>query len=536
MWTNRNPNVGRRGAAVLLLLVVLLAACGATPGAAGQTAETVEVIVGDLSANATASGTLRAARAATLESSATARVSEVLVRAGQQVAAGEPLVVLDATDLELNVRAAQGNLRQAEAQLADLLGDPTPAELAAAEAAVASAQAQRDDLLAGPSAAELAQLESSLRSAEAAVASANAELTNAASSVSAADLSAAEAQLAAAQLQLRAAEDANEELANQATHATLQAAQQAVAAAQARVNQLREGPDTAAAQGSVGAAAARLESARAEYERQTAGPTAAQQAQAESQLAEAQASLAQLESGPTAAQRAQAEAAVEQARLALAAAEEALADATITAPFAAAVTAVHVQRGEIAAGPVVGLVDLDSLEVVLQVDEVDVGSLAVGQPATVTLESYPEAEIAAEVASIAPAAGASATGLVTYDVRLRLGESGLPLLAGMTANATLVTAEKSDVLLVPNEAIQVDRTSGTYSVRRQVGETVETVEIVIGLRDSQYTEVREGLSAGDVLLIGGETESPFGPDGDFQGPGGGGNGPFGGAGRQLRGG
>lgn len=526
MWTNRNPNVGRRGAAVLLLLVVLLAACGATPGAAGQTAETVEVIVGDLSANATASGTLRAARAATLESSATARVSDVLVRAGQQVAAGEPLVVLDATDLELNVRAAQGNLRQAEAQLADLLGDPTPAEMAAAEAAVASAQAQRDDLLAGPSAAELAQLESSLRSAEAAVASANAELTNAASSVSAADLSAAEAQLAAAQLQLRAAEDANEELANQATHATLQAAQQAVAAAQARVNQLREGPDTAAAQGSVGAAAARLESARAEYERQTAGPTAAQQAQAESQLAEAQASLAQLESGPTAAQRAQAEAAVEQARLALAAAEEALADATITAPFAAAVTAVHVQRGEIAAGPVVGLVDLDSLEVVLQVDEVDVGSLAVGQPATVTLESYPEAEIAAEVASIAPAAGASVTGLVTYDVRLRLGESGLPLLAGMTANATLVTAEKSDVLLVPNEAIQVDRTSGTYSVRRQVGETVETVEIVIGLRDSQYTEVREGLSAGDVLLIGGEAESPFGPGGDFEGPGGGG--PFGG--------
>ena len=108
MWTNRNPNVGRRGAAVLLLLVALLAACGATPGAAGQTAETVEVIVGDLSANATASGTLRAARAATLQSSATARVSEVLVRAGQQVAAGEPLVVLDPADLELNVRAAQG--------------------------------------------------------------------------------------------------------------------------------------------------------------------------------------------------------------------------------------------------------------------------------------------------------------------------------------------------------------------------------------------------------------------------------------------
>jgi HlyD family secretion protein len=287
---------------------------------------------------------------------------------------------------------------------------------------------------------------------------------------------------------------------------------------------LRQGPDTAAAQGSAAAAAARLESARAEYERQTAGPTAAQRAQAESQLAAAQASLAQLQAGPTAAQRAQAESAVEQARLALADAEEALANATITAPFDAAVTTVFVQPGEIAAGPVVAVVDLSSLEVVLQVDEVDVGSLAVGQPATITLESYPETEIAAEVASIAPAAGASVTGLVTYDVRLRLGESSVPLLAGMTANATLVTAEKRDVLLVPNEAIQVDRTSGAYSVRRQMGDTVEEVEIVIGLRDNQFTEIREGLSAGDVLLVGGggEEGSSFGPAGDFDGPGGGG--------------
>ena len=146
---------------------------------------------------------------------------------------------------------------------------------------------------------------------------------------------------------------------------------------------------------------------------------------------------------------------MEQARLALADAEEALAKDTITAPFDGAVTTVYVQPGEIAAGPVVTLVDLSSLEAVLQVDEVDVGGLAVGQPATITLESYPDTEIAAEVASIAPAAGASVTGLVTYDVRLRLGESGVPLLAGMTANATLVTAEKTDVLLVPNEAIQV---------------------------------------------------------------------------------
>ena len=61
MGNNRDSNVRRRGAAVslLLVLVALLAACGAAPGAATQSAETVEVFVGDLSANATASGAPR---------------------------------------------------------------------------------------------------------------------------------------------------------------------------------------------------------------------------------------------------------------------------------------------------------------------------------------------------------------------------------------------------------------------------------------------------------------------------------------------
>ena len=506
MKPNHHPRravAGRLWPAVLVaVLAGLLAACGAAPDAAAPTGETVEVVVGDLAANATASGVLRASRAATLDSPTTGRVTAVLVRAGQQVTAGEPLVVLDTADLELSVRSAQANMRQAEAQLADLLSDPTPAEMAAAEATVASAQAQLDDLLSGPSAAELAALESSLRSAEAAYVSAQADLTNAQDSVSA-----AEAQLAAAQLQLRSAEDANHDNTHQATDEALRAAQEAVAQAQAQLDDLRGGPDTAAAASNLGAASARLQGARADFEQQTAGPSAAQQATAESQLADAQAALAQLQTGPTAAQRASAEAAVEQARLALADAEDALANATITAPFDAAVTTVLVQPGEIAAGPVVGLVDLGSLQVVLQVDEVDVGSMAVGQPATVTLESFPDAAIAAEVAAIAPAAATSSAGLVTYDVRLRLDDSGRPLLAGMTANATLVTAERRDVLLVPNEAISVDRTTGTYSVQRQTATGAETVEIVIGLRDNQYTEVRDGLAAGDVLIVGSATNS-----------------------------
>lgn len=493
-------------AALALIAVLLLSACASqTDGVTAQADTTAEVIVGDLSANATAAGSLIPRRSAVLEAPAAARVTEIFARAGQAVVMGEPLAALDTTGAALDVAAAQLDVRSAEAALNGLLAAPTTAELAAAEASVASARAALDALLAGPTAAQLASYEASLRAAEASVASASAELSSAQNSVTAADLAAAEAALASARVQLTQAQERNKETTNQETHNALMAAERAVAEAQARVDELRDGPDTAAAQGSVGAASARLEASRADFARQTAGPTEAQLASAEAQLADVEASLAALRDGPTAAEVAQAEANLESARLALADAEETLARMTIVAPFDGVVTAVNVQPGETAGGAVIELIDLSSLQVILQVDEVDVGSLAEGQAATVTLTSFPGVTIPAEIASIASAARTSAAGAVTYDVRLDLTATGeLPLLSGMTADASLVTTEKRGVLLVPNAAVQVDRASGTYSVRRMAaGGATETVVITVGLRDAGHTEVTSGLSAGDRVQLGG---------------------------------
>lgn len=492
-------------ACVLLGVLALLVACapGATP-AATQADTTAEVFIGDLSANATAAGAVTARRAATLQAPTAARVTEVFVRAGQSVSAGEPLLALDTTGVALDVAAAQLDVRVAEAALADLLAEPTAAESAAAEAAVAAAQTTLDDLVAGPTAAELAAYEASLAASQASLASASADLAGATNSVTAADLAAAEAALAAAQLQLNQARETNEEITNQETDQALKAAEQAFAAAQARLNELRAGPDTAAAQSGVGAAAARLDAGQADYSRQTAGATAAQLAQAEATLADAQASLDDLIGGPTKAEVSAAEADLAAARLALADAEAMLARLTITAPFDGVVTAVNVQPGEIATGAVTALVDLGSLQVVLQVDEVDVGALAMGQAATVTLEGFPGVTIPAEVASISAAATATNDGAVNYDVRLDLAPTDLPLLAGMTADAALVTAEKQDVLLVPNAAVQIDRANGTYSVNRLLADgATEVVTITVGLRDDEYTEVTGGLSAGDQVMLGG---------------------------------
>jgi multidrug efflux pump subunit AcrA (membrane-fusion protein) len=82
----------------------------------------------------------------------------------------------------------------------------------------------------------------------------------------------------------------------------------------------------------------------------------------------------------------------------------------------------------------------------------------------------------------------------------------------MTANANLITAEKNNVLLVPNQAINADRSTGSFTVNLKVGDTVEEVPVTIGLRDNRNTEITSGLQEGDVLVIGNVApRAQFGP-------------------------
>jgi multidrug efflux pump subunit AcrA (membrane-fusion protein) len=82
----------------------------------------------------------------------------------------------------------------------------------------------------------------------------------------------------------------------------------------------------------------------------------------------------------------------------------------------------------------------------------------------------------------------------------------------MTANADLITAERNNVLLVPNRAITVDREAGAYYVNQIEGEGTSRVKVRVGLRDSQYTEITSGLQEGDSISIAeAKDELMFGP-------------------------
>lgn len=485
--------------------------------AAAQDVATAVAFSGDLSASASASGQLLPQREAVLTADTMARVVSVPVRLGDSVQPGDLLVQLDATDLESDLANAQQSVTLAQARLDDLLAPASAAEIASAEAALASAQAQLDDLLAGPSETEIALSEAAIASAQASLASSVADLNSTQSSIDQSQVTAAEANLLAAQQQLESAVEVNEDNPTAATHEARRQAEQAVANAQAQLDELLAGPSAGAAQSSVAAANARLAGSQIDLDSTLDGATTAEIANAEASVAQAEATLANLLDGPTQEEIRAAEAEAAQAELTLADAEEALTEATIRAPFAGVVTAVYVSEGEIASGPMVELVDGNSLEVVLSVDEVDIGSFVVGQPASITLEAWPEREIESEIVAIAPSASDANSALVTYDVHLAYQADDLPTLIGLTANANLITAQRQDVLLVPNAAITPDRAAGKYFVDvQQADGSFRQVEVSIGLRDDENTQITSGLTEGDVLqLVTSQPTQNFGGPGSF---------------------
>ena len=385
----------------------------------------VSAFVGDLSSTATASGQIQSRRDAQLSLGVSGTVDEVYVREGDAVSAGDVLIQLDTDALERAVSQAEQNLIIQEANLVELLNGASAADLASAQAAVDNANANLENVLDGADPADIQAARASLTAAKAAYD----ELLKGADANS---VTQAEANLRNAEAALRQAQSAYDEIAWMSNvgmmpqSLQLQQATNNYAAALASYSSATEGP----APDQIQQAKANVTQAQTNLQKLLHSPTPSEITNAKSQLAQAEAQLASLVDAASAEKIAIAKAQLEQARLNLKDAEATLTKATLTAPFDGVITGVHVAEGETATGLAAELVDTHNLEVMLSVDEVDVGELAVGQPAIITLETWPVKKSAGEIIAIAPKASAGNSAIVAYEVRLSLGESSLPIRAG----------------------------------------------------------------------------------------------------------
>lgn len=471
-------------------------------GVGAQDSQVAVAALGDLTAEATASGYVQASRETRLSLGVSGVVEKVAVAVGDEVQAGDVLVQLDTAALERSLANAELSLAIQEANLQDLLDGTSAAELASAQASVASAQANLEKVQAGATAADVQAARASLAAAQAAydklLAGPDSET-----------IAQAQASLNNAEAALRQAQSAYDRVADRPDVGMTQQALELEQAtnnhqsARASYNQAMQ----PASNDQIQQARANVDQARANLQKLLASPTPAELTAAESQVAQAQAQLETAMQGASAAKVDTAQAQVEQARLNVQEAQATLAKGSLTAPFDGTITAVHISEGELASGLAVEIADTTRLQVALNVDEVDVGELALGQPAVVTLETWPDHEIQGKIASIAPRSNESSSALVSYQVLVNLGQTELPVRIGMSAEADLITAARTGVLLAPTAAITPDRAAGKHYVNRvHTGadgvRTTERVEVTIGLKDGNWTEITSGLRAGDEVVIG----------------------------------
>ena len=183
----------------------------------------------------------------------------------------------------------------------------------------------------------------------------------------------------------------------------------------------------------------------------------------------------------------------------LAAARAALERTLIRARFDGVVQARAVEPGEVVQ-PGTALLQIaraDSREILVPLDEKELGPVAVGQPALIIADAYPTEVLEGRVSFIAPAVD---TNRGTIDVHLELLESADFLRQGMTVSVDIRTASRDQALVIPNDALFNRRGDSAEVLRLAGGRLAERVPVRLGLRGTGLTEVVEGVGAGDVLL------------------------------------
>ncbi len=149
--------------------------------------------------------------------------------------------------------------------------------------------------------------------------------------------------------------------------------------------------------------------------------------------------------------------------------------------------------------------DLTAMRVIANVDEADIGAVQEGQRVDFEVDAYPEDTFRGTVVQVRLQA-TTTSNVVTYQVVIDAPNPDLKLKPGLTANVTIYTLDKQDVLAVPVRALRFTPENEKYqenSVWRQLrDETLERVSVVTGVSDGVQTEILEGLSQGDRIVTG----------------------------------
>ena len=193
--------------------------------------------------------------------------------------------------------------------------------------------------------------------------------------------------------------------------------------------------------------------------------------------------------------------------------------ATITSPIDGIVLSKAVEEGQTVAAsfstPELFTIaqNLKEMQVVADVDEADIGDVREGERVTFTVDAYPDDTFEGTVKQVRQEA-TTTNNVVTYEVVISAPNADLKLKPGLTANVTIYTAERKNVMCVPSKALRYTPTKETIGKRKIVdcngknkvwtleGNNIVAHRVNIGMTDGTNTELLDGLKTGTQVITG----------------------------------
>jgi len=200
-------------------------------------------------------------------------------------------------------------------------------------------------------------------------------------------------------------------------------------------------------------------------------------------------------------------------------AETNLGYATITSPIDGVVLSKSVEEGQTVAAsfstPELFSIaqDLTDMRVIADIDEADIGGVKEGQRVTFTVDAFPDDRFEGQVTQVRQQATTSSN-VVTYEVVISAPNKDLKLKPGLTANVTIFTLEKNNVLaapskalrFIPNEALltkeqKIEDCEGVTKVWTLEGNIFKAHAVEVGTTNGMLTEIVNGISEGTEVLV-----------------------------------
>ena len=192
--------------------------------------------------------------------------------------------------------------------------------------------------------------------------------------------------------------------------------------------------------------------------------------------------------------------------------------ATITSPIDGVILSKSVEEGQTVAAsfntPELFIIaqDLTNMRVIADIDEADIGGVKEGQRVSFTVDAFPDDHFEGQVTQVRQQA-TTESNVVTYEVVISAPNKDLKLKPGLTANVTIYTLEKNDVLAAPAKALRfqpneaflqkgetIDDCEGDHKVWTKEGTVFKAHKVEIGTTNGIMTEITGGIKEGTEVL------------------------------------